>query len=256
MLKELILISIFTFVTINARNMKLFLTFAACLVFSFSMIAQPVKIMLVTGGHSYDTLQFVQMFRSFPGIEYEHFNQPEANQAIINGVAEEYDVLVFYDMWKDLTDSAKEAYIGLTKKGKPFLFMHHALVSYQGWPEFENLLGGRYIQNDKLPVEQQSNYKHDVWVAVEIADSRHPVTRGMTSFKLFDEVYGNYSVLPEVRPLLTTSHPESTPVIAWENRYNASCIVYLQPGHDKHAFESEAYRKLILQSIRYLASTN
>lgn len=240
----------------NANIMKLFLTIAVCLAISFNMKAQPVKIMLVTGGHSYDTVQFYQMFRSFTGIEYEHFNQPEANHALMDGVAKNYDVLVFYDMWRDISEAEKQAYIDLTREGKPFLFMHHALVSYQGWPEFENLLGGRYIQNDKLPDEEQSTYKHDVWVEVEIAESGHPVTRGMAGFILFDEVYGNFRVLPGVKPLLKTRHTESTSVIGWENRYNASSILYLQPGHDKHAFESENYRKLILQSIRYLASTN
>ncbi len=236
--------------------MKLFLTIAVCLAISFNMKAQPVKIMLVTGGHSYDTLQFFQMFRSFSELEYEHFNQPEANQALMDGVAENYDVLVFYDMWKDLSNLEKNAYIDLTKKGKPFLFLHHALVSYPTWSEFEDLLGGRYIQNAKLPDEQQSTYKHDVWIEIEVADTLHPATKGMEGFKLFDEVYGNYRVLPQVIPLLKTTHPESTSVIGWERRYNASSILYLQPGHDKHAFESEAYRKLILQSIRYLASTN
>jgi type 1 glutamine amidotransferase len=219
------------------------------------MSAQPVNIMLVTGGHSYDTLEFIQMFGSFPDIEYKHFNQPDANRALNEGVADKFDVLVFYDMWKALPDRTKAAYIELTKKGKPFLFMHHSLVSYQDWHEFEYLIGGRYIQNDELPVEKQSDYKHDVWVDIEIADKTHPVTRGIPDFKLFDEVYGNYLVLPGVKPLLKTSHPESSPVIGWENRYNASTIIYLQPGHDKNAFASKPFKNLVLQTIRYLAAS-
>ncbi len=234
--------------------MKLILTFIALLAINFNITAQPVKVMLITGGHSYDTLQFLQMFDSFTGLEYTHFNQPQANQELVNGLAEKFDVLVFYDMWKTISEQEKASYINLTKRGKPFLFLHHTLVSYQTWPEFQKILGGRYVDNPDLPDEQQSTYKHDVWIDIEITDNKHPATRGMKNFRLFDEVYGNFRVLPDVKPLLKTNHPGSTPLIGWENLYNSSSIIYLQPGHDKNAFESDAYRRLILESIKYLAS--
>jgi uncharacterized protein len=164
------------------------------------------------------------------------------------------DVLVFYDMWREISEPEKQAYLNLTKQGKPFLFLHHSLVSYQNWAEFEKILGGKYVdRSPDIPKEEHSTYKHDVWIDVEVADKQHPVTKGMEDFRIFDEVYGNYRVSPNVRPLLKTSHPESTPVIGWENRYNASTIVYLQPGHDFNAYETDEYRKLILQAIHYLA---
>jgi uncharacterized protein len=236
--------------------MKLFLTIATLFVISFHLEAQPVRIMLITGGHSFDTLQFFQLFDSLEGVNYTHFSQPEANQAITDNVADDFDVLVFYDMWRNIDEPAKAAYLDLTKLGKSFLFLHHSMVSYQNWPEFEILRGGSYIQNQDLPEEQQSTYRHDVWVDVEIVDPEHPVTQGMANFRLFDEVYGNYRVMPGVKPLLKTNHPESSPVIAWENKYNSSYIITLQPGHDKNAYKSENYRKLLVQSIKYLAGKN
>ncbi len=233
--------------------MKPILFIAAALITCLSVKAQPVKVMLVTGGHSYDTLQFFQMFDSFSQIQYVHFNQPEANRVIENGAAEGFDVLVFYDMWRNISEQEKEAYLDLTRQGKPFLFLHHALVSYQDWPEFEKLLGGKYVQGNNLPKEEQSTYKHDVWVDVEVVDEGHPVTKGMDDFRLFDEVYGNYKVLPTAKPLLKTTHAESTPVIGWENRYNQSPVIYLQPGHDKNAYESQHYRTILSRAIIYLA---
>jgi uncharacterized protein len=235
-------------------TMKLIFTLAAWFMLFFYLNAQPVKIMLVTGGHSYDSLQFFQMFDSLHEIEYEHFNQPHANKSLAEGAGQNYDVLVFYDMWRDISEPEKQAYLDLTKQGKPFLFMHHSLVSYQNWPEFEKILGGKYVERSPdIPKENLSTYKHDVWIDVEVEDNTHPVTKGMKDFRIFDEVYGNYRVLPHVTPLLKTSHPESTTVIAWENSYNASRIVYLQPGHDLNAYESEEYRKLLFNAINYLA---
>jgi type 1 glutamine amidotransferase len=236
--------------------MKQLVVFAALFFMCLSLQAQPVKIMLITGGHSYDTLQFFQLFNALDSIEYEHFPQPKANKAIAEGAAQNFDVLVFYDMWQPISEKEKQAYIDLTSQGKPFLFFHHALVSYQNWDEFEKIIGGRYVEKaEGIPQEKLSTYKHDVWVDIEVVDSQHSVTKGFHDFRLFDEVYGNYRISPDVTPLLKTSHPESSPVIGWENKYNNSTIVYLQPGHDSNAYNSPHFQKLILQAVNYLAGT-
>lgn len=228
-------------------------TFAASL-FIFTLNAQTVKIMLVTGGHSYDTIPFFQLFDAMEGVEYTHFQQPLANSAIAEGEAELFDVLVFYDMWKEISEAEKAAYIGLTQMGKPMLFLHHSLVSYQNWPQFEKLLGGKYVEKQRgIPEKELSTYEHDVWVYIQPVGN-HPVTKGFGSLRFFDEVYGNYRVSEDVIPIITTNHPQSERIIGWENRFNNSRIIYLQPGHDSRTYETDDYRRLLLQAIRYLAA--
>ncbi len=234
--------------------MRLILTAIFASLFIFTLNAQPVNVMLITGGHSYDTLQFFQLFDAMEGIEYTHFQQPEANRKLVQGEAENYDVLVFYDMWREISLLEQQAYIELTKKGKPMLFLHHALVSYQEWPQFEKLIGGRYTEKRKgIPESELSTYEHDVWVYIQPA-GKHPVTKGFGSLRFFDEVYGNYRVSEDVIPILTTNHPQSEKIIGWENRFNNSRIIYLQPGHDSRTYETEDYRRLLIQAIKYLAS--
>jgi len=215
--------------------------------------AQPIKIMVVTGGHAYDTLQFFEMFDALRGIEYEHFQQPKANLKLVKDNAEDFDVLVFYDMWKSISDAEKSAYLKLTQEGKPFLFLHHSIASYQDWPEFEKILGGKYVEKGRgVPVEEQSNYEHDVWVYTKV-ENVTPITRGLSEPRFFDEVYGNVRISEDVFPLLKTRHPKSMEIVAWENKYNNSKIIYLQPGHDYRTYQNEEYRKLLLQSIKFLA---
>ena len=234
--------------------MRLILTAIFASLFIFTLNAQPVNVMLITGGHSYDTLQFFQLFDAMEGIEYTHFQQPEANRKLVQGEAENYDVLVFYDMWREISLPEQQAYIELTKKGKPMLFLHHALVSYREWPQFEKLIGGRYTEKRKgIPESELSTYEHDVWVYIQPA-GKHPVTKGFGSLRFFDEVYGNYRVSEDVIPILTTNHPQSEKIIGWENRFNNSRIIYLQPGHDSRTYETEDYRRLLIQAIKYLAS--
>lgn len=232
------------------------LKFKLLFIFLISVLilnAQSVKIMLVTGGHSYDTLQFFEMFDALKGIEYVHYQQPKANQKLVKDLAEDYDVLVFYDMWKTISDAEKSAYLKLTNQGKPFLFLHHSIASYQDWPEFEKILGGKYVEKGRgVPVEEQSNYEHDVWVYTKV-EKYTPVTAGLSEPRFFDEVYGNVRISDDVIPLLKTRHPKSMEIVAWENKYSKSKIIYLQPGHDYRTYQSDEYRKLISQSIKYLA---
>jgi type 1 glutamine amidotransferase len=209
--------------------------------------------MLVTGGHEFDTIQFFDMFDALQGIEYEHFQQPKANHLIASGKTNDYDVLVFYDMWQSIGEFEKSAYLKLTTDGKPLLFLHHAIVSYQNWPEFEKILGGKYVEKARgVPPDEQSNYEHDVWVYSKV-ENITPVTRGFGELRFFDEIYENVRISDNVVPLLKTRHPKSMEIIAWENRFNNSKIVYIQPGHDYRTFGDESYRKLLSQAIHYLA---
>ena len=229
------------------------------LIFTFSVSflkAQSVHVMLVTGGHAFDTIQFFELFDAMEGVDYKHFQQPKANAEIANNLAEDYDVLVFYDMWKNISESEKAAYLKLTKRGKPLLFLHHSIVSYQDWPEFKKILGGKYFQEGvNVPEEKVSNYKHDVWVYSNVVNYT-PVTKGFKELRFFDEIYGNVWVSDSVFPLLKTTHPKSMELVAWENKYNASTILYIQPGHDRRTFVEDDYRKLLQQAIQYLAKSN
>jgi hypothetical protein len=181
--------------------------------------------------------------------------QPKANQKLANDLAKDYDVLVFYDMWKSISDTEKSAYLKLTQQGKPLLFLHHSIASYQDWPEFEKILGGKYVEKGKgVPVEDQSNYEHDVWVYTKV-ENYTPVTVGFKEPRFFDEVYGNVRISDDVMPLLKTSHPKSMEFVAWQHKYNNSQVVYLQPGHDYRTYANEEYRKLLLQAIKFLAGS-
>ncbi len=235
------------------KRIFVLLTFAFCFTFAN---AQTIKLMVVTGGHSYDTLQFFEMFDALPGIEYQHFLQPKANQKLVNDFAKDFDVVVFYDMWKSISGVEKSAYLKLTQLGKPLLFLHHSIASYQDWPGFEEILGGKYVEKGVgVPVEDQSNYEHDVWVYSKV-ENYTPVTVGLDEPRFFDEVYGNVRISDKVLPLLRTRHPKSMEFIAWQHKYNNSQVVYIQPGHDYRTYQNEEYRKLLLQAIKFLAGQN
>ena len=212
------------------------------------------RILIITGGHDFEKEAFFEMFNSFSGISYDTLVQPSGNEMIQNEEIKKYDALVFYDMFQEITDEQKAAYLKLLQVGKGMVFMHHSLVSYQNWPEFQKIIGGKYLLNE-TNLHPKSTYKHDVEIKVEIVDQNHPITKSMKDFQIHDEVYRSLIVNNDVTPLLRTDHPESTEVIGWYNNYKASKIVYLQLGHDHHAYENANFRKLVKNAINWVGSS-
>lgn len=206
------------------------------------------RILIITGGHDFERESFFEIFEKMPGIDYLEVIHPEANQIYDSMLMDNTDVLVFYDMFQEINDAQKAAFIELLEEGKGMVFLHHSLVSYQEWKEFEHIIGGRYIQSE----QGGSTYRHDVDVPVQLVAKNHPITKGLNDFTIRDEVYGNFKVLPDVRPLLKTTHPESGEIIAWTNSYAKSRIVYIQLGHDGHAYENPNFQKILKQAIAWV----
>ncbi|MBN1560354.1 ThuA domain-containing protein [candidate division KSB1 bacterium] len=214
--------------------------------------AQKIKILIITGGHDFEREQFFAMFSSMADIEFTSVEHPAANDIYATSAAA-YDALVYYDMNQEISEEQKKAFLSVVEKGKGLVFLHHSLASYQTWDDYMQIQGGRYNENPQ-DAAKKSTYKHDVELNVYILDREHPVTQGVSDFKIYDEVYGNFNVLPGVHPLLKTDHPESGEIIGWAHEYGAAKIVYLQSGHDHHAYENENYRALVRQAIQWVAA--
>ena len=98
-----------------------------------------------------------------------------------------------------------------------------------------------------------TSYEHDVSILVKVENKKHPVTRGISDFEIVDEVYGGVEILPQVKPLLSTTHPKSMRYLAWINHYGKSDVIYIQLGHGPSGYSNPNYRKLVRQAIEWLA---
>jgi len=213
-----------------------------------------VSVLLVLGGHEYDTLEFFEAFRSLDGIVFDSVTQPGAMKLLASDRVLDYDVVAFYDFMPDMDLKDSTIFLNLTNKGQPMLFLHHSLCTFQHWDGYMQMVGGRYhmpeFGADSL---LWSDYKHDIELEVQITDSRHPVTKGIEAFTIRDEGYSNIRYMPGITPLLETNHPDCSPVNGWVNSYDQSTIVYLMLGHDKHAYSNATFRKLLSNSINWLS---
>jgi uncharacterized protein len=218
--------------------------------------ASKVRVLLVTGNKSYEREPFLDVFRSNPRLAVTHLEHSGIQaDAWERADLEACDVVVLYDMPREITDKQKQRFTSLFARGTGLLVLHHALVSFQSWSEYERIVGGRYIDVPEKggdPRETPSGYQHDVDIPVRVVPN-HPVTRGLSDFTIHDEIYWAYRVSPSVKPLLTTTHPKSGNPLAWEKREGKSRLVYLQLGHGPSAYNDANFRKLIANAIDYVA---
>ncbi len=191
------------------------------------------------------------MFEALPDIKFKMALKPDAWKMLEAG--EEFDVIAFYDMWKeDITEDEKNIFLNEFEKGTGIVFMHHSLASHPQWPEYVQLIGGKYsLPEYTADSNLLSDYKHDIVLTVRVVDKTHPVTAGIEEFEILDEGYSNTTQLPGVQNLLETSHPDCDRFIGWTHSVKNSKVVYLMGGHDKHAFENPSFRKLLSNAIIY-----
>ena len=238
--------------------LKLFFFGLSIVCFSLTGFSQSYDILLITGGRKMEKAAFVKMFADFEEIKWMEVEQPKANQWIADHKVDHWDLLVFYDMHEPITEREKAGYIRWLNMGKPMLFLHHSLVSYQHWSEFQEIIGGRYydekIWSGLTPEKGYSTYQHDVEIPIKVENPQHPAVTGLTDFTVIDEIYGNVKVLDRVTPLLTTNLKESERILMWETKFRDANIIYIMPGHGPHIFQDNSYQKLVYNSIIYLSN--
>jgi uncharacterized protein len=217
---------------------------------------KPIRVIVITGNHSYNKETFNSMFNSFGnGITFQVIEFPAAYEMFLPENRGKYDVLVFYHMWQKITEVQKEVFADCIRQGKPVVALHHSICAFDDWEEYWRIVGGKYFHKTTILDGKEykaCSYIHDLHFKAEIVDKKHQVTKGVSNFELFDETYKGYWVDPKVNILITTKDTTSTPVIGWTKTYGKARIVTLQSGHDSPTFENPAFRQLLKQSVEWV----
>lgn len=233
---------------------------AACLLTGISRADEnaPLRVLLVTGGHWYDTEGLHKMILDRPNTEMDELVIPEGEDQLDAGLSQRYDVVVFHDQSTfELTDAQKEKLAAMWDEGMPTVMLHHALISHNDFPLFREVYGTAYltapreIDGTTFPA---SSYLQPTDVNFIVADHNHPITQGLEDFTLTDEVFGDLWLAPEGNHvLIQTDHPASSKPICWTRQYKNSPVFVLIPGHDKGAFNDPRYREIFYRGLNWVS---
>ncbi len=206
-----------------------------------------VRALVVTGGHDYDS-DFYTLFEG-DWLTWDH--KPTNTEAFKNPIRDKYDVVVMYDMSRELGDEGRKNLRDFVESGKGVVVLHHALANYNDWEWWwRDVVGAKYILEGGS--EPASAYKHDVELNVTSV-GRHPVTADVAPMRLIDETYKHMWISPEVKVILKTDEESSDGPLAWISPYEKSRVVVIQLGHDRHAHRYPGFRKLVKRAILWSA---
>lgn len=206
---------------------------------------RPLRALVVTGGHSFDTA-FYTLFEGYRDLAWSHAVSNQ--EAFKEDIRPNFDVLVLYDLHSGIGESQKRNLQAFVESGKGLVVLHHAIADYNAWPWWwRDVVGGRYLLKAEGG-QPASTFKHDVEVIAEPVGS-HPITAPIGPLHLVDEGYKGMWISPRVTVLLRTDNPEWDGPLAWISPYPKSRVVYIQLGHDRIAHRHPGYRALVRNAI-------
>ena len=254
----------------------------------------PQKILVVTKGHPFEHDPFFALFDAMDGVAWTHVEQPAAHALLDPRRTEAYDAIVFYDMGgiefnpggapTYYEHQFKEEFVELLKAGKGCVFLHHAIAAWPSWPDYAEIVGGRFlyqpgtVRGVDCP---DSGYRHEVKHHVSVVDPAHPVCAGVENgFEIVDELYLCEVFEQDVIPLLRSDyaftrdnfysadlairgtmfsnegwqHSDGSNLIGWVKTAYNSPIVYLQCGDDPRAYGNENFQKLLKNAVQWVSS--
>ncbi|MEW5978605.1 MAG: ThuA domain-containing protein [Acidobacteriota bacterium] len=220
-----------------------------------SLGSKTLRLLIVTGGHDFEAIDFFRMFDEMPGVRWTHaaFGTDAEDKLTLQN-SDSYDVALFYDMHQQHEPHYRD-WLSVLERGKPTVFLHHALGSYVKWDGYGEIVGGRAnFGREVVEWAPNTKFQHDVAFRVHIADKNHPITKGLDDFEILDETYRHFAVNAAAHVLLTTDHPSSGKIIGWTHQYKKSPVVYLQLGHGPSAYNNPNFRTLLTRSIQWVSA--
>ena len=226
----------------------------------------PIRTAVVTGGHPFDVLGFNQLFKKLNGVEIYIQHMDDFSSSTPDEI-DQYDVILFYTMLLELPipitfrheDSPSDypgnplsAFEQLEKSKKGIFILHHSILAYPELPIWNNWVGlgedcaAKFLASPEVAPPES--------ITIEIDDSNHPITEGITDWEMTDEMYLMDGPGPDDHILLRTSNSKSMKNLGWVRNINQNRIFCWQSGHDKRAWENLNFISILERGIYWCAS--
>lgn len=209
--------------------------------------AQPLQVALIGGGTHHDFEKW--------------FNQEDVKTLTIQGrvkptytgdakeianVAKNADVLVL-SLNHAIPQEAKDAIMAHANAGKGLVLLHAGLwYNWKDWPDYnKQLIGGGSRSHDKFQEFE-----------VSVTNTEHPIMAGVPqNFKITDELYHHNTDTSGAKAtvLATGKSPTNEKVhpVIWIAQHPKARIACITLGHDGKAHQLDAFKTLLVNSVKW-----
>ena len=174
---------------------------------------------------------------------------------------EKFDVIL--SNWSDFPNISgnrwskylEEAFLNFVSKGNGFVAIHAASATLQDWPEFQQIVGGTW----ELGVTGHGPIHV---FEVNTSEINHPITNGLDSFFIRDELWHKTKFQPEIKILLEAFSDKekggtgANEPVGITSQYGQGRCFYNLLGHDEKSMQNNAWKTILLRSVEWAATGN
>ncbi|GAA2007971.1 ThuA domain-containing protein [Microbacterium ulmi] len=208
-------------------------------------MADLIKTAVITEWHPYDVQSFQHLLDGLADVD--PYVQ-EWDVFVKDPRRGEYDALLFYNMSfpEPAEGDARREYVEseLGTTGQGIVLLHHAILSYEQWPAWDEVSG---------TADRSFTFHQNETLTCRVTDPSHPIVAGLGEFDIVDESYLMAEPTPDNRVLLETTHPKSLRALAWTRSFRDSRVFCYQSGHDDSAWRSPSFQRILHGGIRWAA---
>ncbi|HYP09792.1 MAG TPA: ThuA domain-containing protein [Bryobacteraceae bacterium] len=217
----------------------------ALLLLQGAAFAQPKQVLYLThsAGFQHDVLPLSQQVLRDIGERSGKFTVTTTdNLSALNDLGRYAAVMFFTSGELALSDTQKQRLLDFVRNGGGFAGFHSATDTLYTWPEYGELIGGRF---DGHPWTQE--------VRIDVEDTDHPATRHLeSSFAITDEIYQfrDFS-RARVRVLMTLDINGDYP-LAWTRLYGSGRVFYSALGHFDSTWQDPRFKKMLEEAVLWI----
>ncbi|GIH90654.1 ThuA domain-containing protein [Planobispora siamensis] len=141
--------------------------------------------------------------------------------------------------------AARAGLVGYVRDGGPLLALHVSATSFPTVPEWEEILGGRWVEGRSMHPELDH-------ARILVNTGAHPIVDGIEDFSVWDERYSYLRVSPEIRPLAYHRHDGLDHPLLWAREHHGARVVYDALGHDERSYDSPERCAALTASVAWL----
>ena len=198
------------------------------------------KVLMIVGGRYHPYEQGAQIVKGLVEASGRYSLEcTEDHNALRAGSISQYDALVVYAEGRTLTKDQLSGMLGFVRSGGAFVGLHSAAASWEGHPEYVEMLGCTFASHGPL-----------MEFPVNIRNADHMITQRLIDFRITDELYLLDQFDPEgAEVLLSAQWKHVTQPIAYTKAYGEGSVFFLALGHDGRALGHPSFQKLVLRGL-------
>jgi uncharacterized protein len=239
------------------QSVLFFIALSIILCCSGSKKEDLIKVLILSGKNNHDwqktTPQLVKMYKDSGLFTTKVTEKPDT---LTYRELKKYDVVLSnWNSWPDndfrMTKEWEADFLKYVQEGGGVLFFHAGASSFYGWNEYHQMGIGRWGKDTKHGAQTKGK--------IYGFDKKHPITKGLTDFYIFDEIWENTDIYPGAQVLayvtatdVKDGHSISGPSVFVNTIGKGRCF-YTIMGHDEKVLLNSGLQTILLRAAQWTA---